>query len=322
LLALIERFHPLKPPTTGLTKIVSSWVEPGTATPAPPSWYPDFSRDIIPKAIHSHNDYWRQVPLFEALSDGVTGVEADVHLINGELYVAHSNSSIRTNRTLRSLYLDPLTSILNNQNSDNGTNNSTSIKGVWDVDPSRTLVMMIDMKTEGTATFDAVQEQLTPLCEKGWLTVWNGTSIIPGPITVVGSGNTPFSSVLNSTSTNSTYRSIFFDAPLNNLTSAYNISNSYYASTSITALFGGPHKLPLSGLTQTQLATLKTQTTRASELGLVSRYWDIPGWPVVRMMTIWRQLEELQVGMLNADAIDEAARFNWRWCNILGLQLC
>jgi hypothetical protein len=165
LLALIARFHPLKPPTTGLTKIVSSWVEPGTATPAPPSWHPDFSRDIIPKAIHSHNDYWRQVPLFEALSDGVTGVEADVHLIDGELYVAHSNSSIRTNRTLRSLYLDPLTSILNNQNSDNGTKNSMSIKGVWDVDTSRTFVMMLDMKTEGTTTFDAVQEQLTPLRE-------------------------------------------------------------------------------------------------------------------------------------------------------------
>jgi hypothetical protein len=67
---------------------------------------------------------------------------------------------------------------------------------------------------------------------------------------------------------------------------------------------------------------LQGQVNKAINLGLMSRYWDIPAWPVSRRINIWHQLEELGIGMLNADAIDEAARWDWRWCNILGLELC
>ena len=291
-------------------------------TPAPPAWLPNFSRDIQPKAIHSHNDYWRLVTLFEALSLGITGVEADCHLINGELYVAHTNASIRPNLTFRSLYLDPLTSILENQNAPNGIASSSGINGIWDVDPSRGIVVMTDLKTEGFSTLEAVQEQLQPFREKGWLTYWNGTAIVPGPILHVGTGNTPFDAVLNSTYANSTYRDVFFDAPLDNLTDIYNISNSYYTSTSLTGVLGGVTKIPFKGLKKDQMAEVAGQIERAQSLGLVSRYWDIPAWPVVTRMNIWKQLEEVGIGMLNADAIEEAARFNWRLCNVLGLQLC
>jgi len=34
---------------------------------------------------------WRDVPLYTALSLGVASVEADVWLVNGELFVSHSN---------------------------------------------------------------------------------------------------------------------------------------------------------------------------------------------------------------------------------------
>jgi hypothetical protein len=66
--------------------------------------YPtDFTRGIIPvgvlkdnngktnrgqKAFHSHNDYWRDVPYYFALSYGAMSVEADVWLINETLYVS------------------------------------------------------------------------------------------------------------------------------------------------------------------------------------------------------------------------------------------
>jgi len=153
---LVRRLSPPKLSITGLTQIVNSWVEPGTLTPAPPSWLPNFSRDIEPKAIHSHNNYWRPVPLVDALSLGITGVEADCHSINGELYVAHTNSSLVPNRTLRSLYLDPLTTILENQNKGSDLAPSAGINGVWDVDPSRGLVLMTDLKTEGFSTLEVL----------------------------------------------------------------------------------------------------------------------------------------------------------------------
>lgn len=318
----MQRLSPPKLSPNGLTRIVASWAEPGTVTPSPPSWLPNFSRDIIPKRIHSHNDYWRIVPLFEALSLGITGVEADCHLIGGELYVGHTNSSLRPDRTFRSLYLDPLKTILENQNAGNDVTSSESINGVWDVDPAQGIVLMTDLKTEGFSTLNAVQEQLESLRQRGWLTYWNGTDVVPGPITHVATGNTPFDGILNSSFSNDTFRSSFFDAPLDRLSNQYNISNSYYASTSLKSIFGGSQTILNGGFQKSQMTTVKNQLDLAADLGLVSRYWDIPSWPVTRRMKIWRQLEGMGVGMLNADAIEEAARWNWRWCNILGLQLC
>lgn len=321
LINLVKRLSPPKVANTGLDQLVEAWVEPGTVQPTPAAWLPNFSRDIIPKAIHSHNDYWRHVPLFEALSLGITGVEADCHLIGGELYVGHTNSSLRPNRTFRSLYLDPLATILEKQNAQSSVTSNSKINGVWDTEPSTSIVVMTDLKTEGFSTLEAVQTQLQSFREKGWLTYWNGTDIILGPIIHVGTGNTPFEAVLNSTYANSTYRDVFFDAPLHKLSSMYNNSNSYYSSTSLTGLFGAAN-IPHSGLKKSQMMVVKAQIDLAKSLGLVSRYWDIPGWPVDTRTKIWDQLEQAGVGMLNADAISIAARWNWRWCNVLGLHLC
>jgi hypothetical protein len=53
--------------------------------------YPtDLTQGIMPKNVHSHNDYWRAKPFYTALSNGVISVEADVWLYNGTLYVCNS----------------------------------------------------------------------------------------------------------------------------------------------------------------------------------------------------------------------------------------
>ena len=55
--------------------------------------YPtSFTQGIVPKAFHSHNDYWRQFPVYSALSVGAVSIEADVWLYNGTLYVRHAFS--------------------------------------------------------------------------------------------------------------------------------------------------------------------------------------------------------------------------------------
>lgn len=64
-------------------------------------------------------------------------------------------------------------------------------RGVFDRDGSQTLYLFIDVKTDGQTTWPSVVEALQPLREKGWLTKVNGTSVIKGPITVVGTGITP-----------------------------------------------------------------------------------------------------------------------------------
>lgn len=52
--------------------------------------YPtNFTQGIIPKNIHSHNDYWRPKPFYSGLSVGAISTEADVWLYNGTLYVSN-----------------------------------------------------------------------------------------------------------------------------------------------------------------------------------------------------------------------------------------
>ncbi|RHZ52374.1 uncharacterized protein CDV56_104581 [Aspergillus thermomutatus] len=175
-------------------------------------WPTDISRDIIPVGCHSHNDYWRRVPLYSALQAGCIGVEADVWLIDNELYVGHTSSSLTAKRTLKTMYIDPLIRILEQQNPITQFHPAVDqpLHGVFDTDPSQSLILLIDFKTDGEKTWQHVTERLLPLRERGYLTYFNGTDLINGPITAVGTGNTPF----NMVTSNSTYRDIFFDAPL------------------------------------------------------------------------------------------------------------
>src|SRR5436190_24348993 len=63
----------------------------------------------LPRA-HAHNDYEHERPLVDALERGFCSVEADIWLSsNGDaLLVAHTPFGLKTERTLRKLYLDPL----------------------------------------------------------------------------------------------------------------------------------------------------------------------------------------------------------------------
>lgn len=320
LVALIHRLSPPPAPSNGLQKIVSSWTESSTTAPSPPFWTEDFTRDITPVMCHSHNDYWRRIPLFDALSAGCSSVEADIFLTpNSDLLVGHSSKKLRSGRTLRSLYLDPLFSILSNQNAPSSITNSTTPQGVFDTNPNITLVLLLDFKTEGEALFPVVISQLQPFREKGWLTHYNGSALVVGPVTVVGTGNTPFSSVLSNIT--NPHRDIFFDAPLTALSSSpeYTPQNSYYASTSLSAAIG---RTWFNKISSSQQETLKSQIKIANERGLVSRYWDLPAWPVSFRTNVWKILKENEVGVLNVDDLVAATRWNWKLCSVMGLYLC
>ena len=56
--------------------------------------YPtDATRDVTPIPCHSHNDYWRRVPFWDAIHWGCTSVEADVWLFDDELFVGYVAST-------------------------------------------------------------------------------------------------------------------------------------------------------------------------------------------------------------------------------------
>jgi alkaline phosphatase len=98
--------------------------------------------------IFSHNDYLQEKPFETAYNLAVGYVEADVFLREGKLMVAHTSGEINPERTLGKLYLDPINVKIKN--------NAGNIYP----DGSRKLTLMIDLKSEGIATLNAIVEHL------------------------------------------------------------------------------------------------------------------------------------------------------------------
>ncbi|PYI06784.1 hypothetical protein BO78DRAFT_314829 [Aspergillus sclerotiicarbonarius CBS 121057] len=308
-------------------------------------WPTDISRDIVPVGCHSHNDYWRPIPLFSALQAGCVGVEADVWLVDNDLYVGHRRSALTPQRTLQSMYINPLLRILEQQNpiTDFHPLDDQPPQGVFDTDPSQTLILLIDFKTDGQETWDYVYAQLAPFRERGYLSYFNGTDLIPGPITVVGTGNTPFNLVM----ANSTHRDIFFDAPLDKLADdddsllnnnqggnavtsrttenvgqglsgisdgeigqdTFDWTNSYYASVSFKKSIGMPWSFRL---TEREVDKIRAQIRGAHRRGLKVRYWGVPSWPRSLRNHLWSMFVREGVDYLNVDDLQSATRQDWQ----------
>ena len=120
---------------------------------------PPFLKSPLPrkisKEIHynafSHNDYWRQNPLKDALSFRFNCVEADLYLINGELYVSHDRpDTLDSKRTFKELYLKPL--------ADRIRKNGGKVYPGSD----RPFLLMVDCKTNGDAMYPVLKAQLEP----------------------------------------------------------------------------------------------------------------------------------------------------------------
>ncbi|KEQ86615.1 hypothetical protein D6D18_00397 [Aureobasidium pullulans] len=268
--------------------------------------YPtDFTQGIMPKTVHSHNDYWRPKPFYSALSNGVISVEADVWLYNGTLYVGHEQSALTHARTFDSLYIQPILSVLKKQNPSSPVVTAPTKNGVFDTDAGQTLYLWVDVKTDGPSTWPYVVRALEPLRAGGWLTKYNGTGITNGTVTVIGTGNTPRAQVesLNE-------RDYFFDGPLSTLNGTANTNITQFlspiASTSFKASFGWPRD---GKLNETALAKLRGQIASASARGIGTRYWETPNWPIGNRNAIWRLLYNEGATLINADDLAGIANF-------------
>ncbi|MDR7209391.1 alkaline phosphatase [Flavobacterium piscis] len=97
--------------------------------------------------IHSHNDYAGTLPFYGAYSNEAGVIEADVFLVNNELFVAHTSTEIAQHNTLKSLYLDPLSSKLKNL-------------GGKAYPGDKPLILMIDIKSDAESTLKLIVQQL------------------------------------------------------------------------------------------------------------------------------------------------------------------
>jgi hypothetical protein len=323
-LTLISRLAP-NVSSSGVMDIISKWQNPADSVSLLNPWNQDFTRDITPVSCRSHKDYWRKVPLYSAISSGCVSVEADIWFhkndTDADLLVGHDKKSLTEEKTLQSLYLLPFLQVLENMNKASNLGNSSvpaSPRGIFDKSPEMTMILLLDFKSDGAELWPVVQAQLEPLWAKRWLTYWESSTNTRQirPITVVATGNAPFPLVIQ----NTTYRDIFFDAPLTDIKNPmYTNLNSYLTSASFGKAIG---TVWAGNINDKQRKTLTTQINDAKEKGLITRYWDTPSWPVAWRNSFWKSLLELGTGLLNVDDLEAAAKWNWDWCVVAGLVLC
>lgn len=237
-------------------------------------------------------------------------MEADVWLINGTLHVGHELSALTDARTFNSLYLDPIVDTLKRENPTTAFASNTK-NGIFDTSGGQTLYLWIDLKTDGNSTLQAVLAALQPLYEAGYLTTTDGTTLVPGAITAIGTGNTPQSFFLPTDPASAADpRFIFFDAQLSTLNQSANAGITPLitpiASTQFSAQVG---PVVAESLNATQLALVQAQIGYAKSKGIGARYWDQPGWPIGTRNAVWRTLLEEGVALINVDDVFGAAAF-------------
>src|SRR5882724_12156085 len=96
---------------------------------------------------HAHNDYEHARPLFDALDHGFCSIEADVWLVDGKLLVAHDRNQVKPERTLQTLYLDPLRERIRG----NGGRVYANVPEI---------LLLVDVKSDGQQTYRALREVL------------------------------------------------------------------------------------------------------------------------------------------------------------------
>lgn len=254
---------------------------PSPVDPAPTQPEPPAPRGGSLLRAHAHNDYEHERPLLDALDQGFTSVEADVYTLpipGIGLYVAHDPQDIQPQRTLASLYLDPLKA-------------RADAHGGCIQPDCAPFYLLIDAKTEAESTWSAIE---TELAKYGSLfTRYENGGVRPGAVTAILSGNRPRDSMLAATS-----RYCFYDGRFAELGSADPASFMPLISDSWTTEFGwdGQGAMPAE-----QKAKLRDSIAQAHAAGRRVRLYNVPDAAGPAREAIWQELLAADQDQINTD---------------------
>jgi len=250
------------------------------------------SRNLIPAGprplprAHAHNDYEHDRPLLDALDHGFTSVEADIHLVDGDLFVAHGPDEIKPERTLRSLYLEPLSTRI----ARNGGR-------VYPNGPQFTL--FIDIKTEAVATYKVLSEMLAGY--ESIFTTFDSNGRTDKAVIAIVSGNRPRglmeSEQIRYASYDGRLVDLKSDAPA---TLIPVISDNWSRHFS----YKGTGSMPAE-----ERRKLKKIVETAHKKGRRVRFWSTPDRPTQARQNLWRELLASDVDLLNTDDLQGLQQF-------------
>ena len=230
---------------------------------------------------HAHNDYLHERPLLDALDCGFCSVEADIYLVDGELLVAHTQSELATDRTLRSLYLDPLRTRVQ--------------KNSGKVHPDGSpFTLLIDIKSEGKSTYRALHSLLSEY--RDILSFVDSGTQHPGAVTAIVSGNRAIELIAADT-----VRFVGIDGRLSDLESESPDHLLPLISDNWTVHFRwrGAGEFPAG-----ERDKLKTIIERAHAKKRRVRFWATPD-----NASMWAALKDAGVDLINTDNLKGLSGF-------------
>lgn len=235
----------------------------------------------LPNA-HAHNDYEHTRPLLDALDHGFTSVEADVYLIDGELYVAHERPQVKDpTRTLTKLYLQPLW----NRVKQNGGTVYPNYNGDF--------YLMIDIKTDGEAVYEVLKKRLEPFREM--LTQFENGAKKQGAVTIFLSGDRPIKTVKAENA-----RMVGIDGRPGDV-NQYTVDFMPVISDSFRDFLKWNGK---GNISKADLEKLQQLTAAAHAKGQKVRLWATP-----EKEKVWKTLQEAGVDLLNTDQLARLEKF-------------
>ena len=248
---------------------------------APATRAPDVGSGFALRRAHAHNDYEHQRPLLDALELGFGSVEADVWLLplGSELYVAHDLAAIRPQRTLRTLYLDPLAQRVAEEGGSVYAGEAFSLQ------------LLVDIKSDAAKTYAALEAQLEPY--RALLSCVEHGVLRSGAVTVVLSGNRPYDTLATQA-----MRCAFHDGRIGDLDSSDPATLMPLISDNWDALFDwrGEGMMP-----DEQRARLRDDVGRAHAANRHVRFWGTPDAPGTAREAVWAELLAADVDYLNTD---------------------
>jgi hypothetical protein len=235
---------------------------------------------------HAHNDYEHDRPLFDALDHGFTSVEGDIHLVDGDLLVAHDSDQVKPDRTLRSLYLEPLKKRI-----------AENSGRVYPNGPQFTL--FIDIKTEAVATYKVLRKMLAGY--KNIITSFDSNGRHDKAIVIYVSGNRPRALMESENLRYAAYdgrlSDLHSDAPATLIPIISDRWPSHFS-------YRGSDPMPVE-----QKQKLKTIVEAAHKKGRIVRFWATPDSPSPERQNLWRELLSCGVDLLNTDDLPGLQQF-------------
>lgn len=244
---------------------------------------------VIPLAkAHAHNDYEHDYPLQDALNHGFTSVEADVWLKDGKLLVAHDEIDVKPDRTLESLYLNPLKKRI-------GENQGAVYKDYKQQD----FLLWIDIKSEDAPTYKAIHEQLKNY--QNMLTRISNAGVKQGAVTVIISGNRPQDLMMDQPVRYATY-----DGRMSDLGTEMPNTFMPVISDNWTKHFTwqGVGEMP-----ESERKKLHSIVTKAHNNGQIVRFWSTPDASLPNREAVWKELMAAGVDLINTDDLSGLQEF-------------